>query len=160
MLTAGNCHSKQKKVKLICSWPGTTIQNRKSKKNMFMARNCRSLCRYASRLDERLLYSGRKLMDELMGAKCDCSWISWLSLVITDNRMLKIITSVFIVTRRLEKHSILKFICFKLLGRCNIFTFSLVSLYFMTFSVCYGYLIDHIYISLAFDFWHVLAYGI
>ena len=32
---------------------------------MFMARNCRSLCRYASRLDERLLHSGSKLVDEL-----------------------------------------------------------------------------------------------
>ena len=52
-------------VKLRCSWPWTTIRNRKSKINMFMARNCRSLCRYASRLDERLLYSGSKLVDEL-----------------------------------------------------------------------------------------------
>ena len=49
------------------------------------------------------------------------------------------ITSVFILTRRLEKHSILKFICFKLLGHCNTFTFSLVFfLCFMSFSVCYG----------------------
>ena len=69
------------------------------------------------------------------------------------------ITSVFIVTRRLEKHSTLKCICFKLLRRCNIFTFSLVSLYFTTFSVCYGYLIHHAYISLAFDFWRV-CFGI
>ena len=29
-------------VKLICSRPGTAIQNRKSKINMFMAGNCRS----------------------------------------------------------------------------------------------------------------------
>ena len=29
MLMTGNCHSNQKKVgKLICSWPGTAIQNR------------------------------------------------------------------------------------------------------------------------------------
>ena len=63
MFTAGNCHSKKKKVKLICSWPGTAVQNRKSKINMFMAGNCRSLCRYTSRLDQRLLRS--KLMDEL-----------------------------------------------------------------------------------------------
>ena len=61
----GTAIQNKKKVKLICSWPRTTIQNRKSKINMFMARNCRSLCRYASRLDERLLYSGSKLMDEL-----------------------------------------------------------------------------------------------
>ena len=46
MFTAGNCHSKKK-----------------SKINMFMAGNCRSLSRYASRLDQRLLRS--KLMDEL-----------------------------------------------------------------------------------------------
>ena len=25
LFTAGNCHSKQKKVKLICSWPVTAI---------------------------------------------------------------------------------------------------------------------------------------
>ena len=75
--------------------------------------------------------------------------------------MLKIITSVFIVTRRLEKHSILKFICFKLLEHCNIF--SLVFLYFMTSSVCW--LLDRsydVYISLAFvflasTFWHTLS---
>ena len=29
----------------------------------------------------------------------------------------------------------------------------------MTFSACFGYLIDHVYISLAFDFWHV-CFGI
>ena len=45
------------------SRPGTAIQKKKSKINMFMAGNCRSLCRYASRLDQRLLRS--KLMDEL-----------------------------------------------------------------------------------------------
>ena len=48
--------------------------------------------------------------------------ISRLSFVTIDNRMLKIITSIFIVTRRLEKHSILKFNFFKLLGHGNIFT--------------------------------------
>ena len=64
---------------------------------------------------------------------------------------------------RLEKHSVLKFICFKLLGHCNIFTFrkgsSLVFfLYFMTFSVCW--LNDRSCLhSLAFDFWH-LPFGI
>ena len=44
MLTARNCHSKQnKKVKLMCSWPGTAIQNNeKSKINMFIAGNCHS----------------------------------------------------------------------------------------------------------------------
>ena len=42
LFMAGNCHSKQKKVKLICSWPGTAIQIRKSKINMFMAGNCHS----------------------------------------------------------------------------------------------------------------------
>ena len=50
MFTAGNCYSKQKcsrplktgKVKLVCSWPVTAIQNRKSKTNMFMAGNCHS----------------------------------------------------------------------------------------------------------------------
>ena len=52
-----------------------------------------------------------ELMDELnrkrawVLIKCHCSWISWLSFVIIDNRMLQIITSVFIVTRRLKKHS-------------------------------------------------------
>ena len=29
MFMAGNCHSKQKKVKLICSWPRTAVQTRK-----------------------------------------------------------------------------------------------------------------------------------
>ena len=29
----------------------------------------------------------------------------------------------------------------------------------MTFSVCVGYLIDHVYISLAFDFW-LVCFGI
>ena len=28
--TAGNCHSKQKKAKLICSWPGTAIQKERN----------------------------------------------------------------------------------------------------------------------------------
>ena len=42
MFVAENCYSKQKKVKLICSWPGTDIQNRKRKNNMFMAGNCHS----------------------------------------------------------------------------------------------------------------------
>ena len=52
--------------------------------------------------------------------------------------MLKIVTSVFIETRRLGKHSIFKFICFKLIGRCNIFTFSLAFFsYFMTVFVCW-----------------------
>ena len=52
-----------------------------------------------------------------------------VSLLLTTGQMLKIITSVSIVTRRLEKHSVLKFICFKLLGHCNIFTF-LFSVFF------------------------------
>ena len=58
---------------------------------------------------------------------------------------------------RLEKHSVLKFICFKLLGHCNIFTFllSFFFLYFMTFSVCW--LLDRSCLhSLAFGFWHLL----
>ena len=45
ILTARDCHSKQKKkkVKLMCSWPGTAIQNNeKSKINMFIAGNCHS----------------------------------------------------------------------------------------------------------------------
>ena len=42
MFTARNCHSKQKKGKLICSWPGTAIQSRKRKISMFIAGNCRS----------------------------------------------------------------------------------------------------------------------
>ena len=42
LFTAGNCHSKQKKAKLICSRPGTAIQNRKSKINLFTAGNCHS----------------------------------------------------------------------------------------------------------------------
>ena len=42
MFTAGNCHSKHKKAKLICSRPGTAIQNRKSKINLFTAGNCHS----------------------------------------------------------------------------------------------------------------------
>ena len=33
---------KKAKVKLICLWPGTAIQNRKRKNNMFMAENCHS----------------------------------------------------------------------------------------------------------------------
>ena len=119
----------------------------------------------ASRLDERLLYSGSKLMDELNRKR---AWVlSATALEFRDRVSLLLTTdveatSVFRVTRRLEKHSIWSFICFKLLERCNIFTFSLLVffLYFMTFSVCYGYLIDHVYISLVFDFWHVLAYGI
>ena len=73
-----------------------------------------------------------------------------------DNRMFKIITSVFIVTRRLEKHSILKFLRFKPLGHCNIFTF-LLSFFFSWPSVCVGYLIDHVHVSLAFDFWRVFS---
>ena len=72
--------------------------------------------------------------------------------------MFKIITSVFIVTRRLEKHSILKFLRFKPLGHCNIFTFLLSFFFFQDLlSVCVGYLIDHVYVSLAFDFWHVFS---
>ena len=54
---------------------------------------------------------------------------------------------------RLEKHSISKFICFKLLGYCNIFTFTL-AFFFVHISwlfLCGGYLIDHVYISLAFE---------
>ena len=58
-----------------------------------------------------------------------------------------------LVTRRLEKHSILKFICFKLLGHCNIFTFLLIFFIFNDF-LCVSFLIDHVYISSAFDFWH------
>ena len=42
LFTAWNCHSKQKKAKLICSRPGTAIQNRKSKINLFTAGNCHS----------------------------------------------------------------------------------------------------------------------
>ena len=45
----------------------------------------------------------------------------------------KIITSVFTVTRRLEKHFMLKFVCFKLLGHCNIFTFLLSFFIFRDF---------------------------
>ena len=33
---------KKSKIKLICSWPGTAIQNRKRKNNMFEAENCYS----------------------------------------------------------------------------------------------------------------------
>ena len=77
-------------------------------------------------------------MDELNRKRAGCKVPQLLSFVIEfryyiDNRMLKIITSVFIVTRRVEKHSILKFICFKLLGHCNIFTFSLDFLIFHDF---------------------------
>ena len=62
--------------------------------------------------------------------------ISRLSFVTIDNRLLKIITSVFIVTRRLEKHSILKFIFLNCLGTVT-YSLSLVFfIYFMTFSVC------------------------
>ena len=66
-------------VKLICSWSRTTIQNRKSKINTFMA----------SRLDERLLYSGSKLVDELNRKR---AWVlsatalefrDWVSLLLT-----------------------------------------------------------------------------
>ena len=41
--------------------------------------------------------------------------------------------------------------CFKLLGHCNRFTF----LFFIFHDFLYVliYLIDHVYISLAFDFW-------
>ena len=71
--------------------------------------------------------------------------------------MLKIITSVFIVSRRLEKHSVLKFICFKLLGHCNVFTFHLSFFsYYMTFSLCW--LLDRSCLhSLAFGFWHTVS---
>ena len=60
-----------------------------------------------------------------------------------------------------EEHSnILKFRCLKLLGHCNRFSFLLrFFLYFMTFCVLI-YLIDHVYISLAFDFWQVFPFGI
>ena len=45
--------------------------------------------------------------------------------------------------------------CFKLLGHCKKFTYLLRFFsYFMTFCVLI-YLIDHVYISLAFDFWQV-----
>ena len=161
------------------SWPETAIQNRKckismfvagncrskqkSKINMFMTGKCRSLCHYASRLDQRLLGASSWMNWIVNGldAKCHGSGISWLSFVIIDNRMLKIITSVFIVTRRLENSSVLKFICFKLLGHCNIFTFSLVFSFFyiLWLSLCVGYLIDNVYLSLAFYFWH-LCFGI
>ena len=66
-------------VKLICSWSRTTIQNRKSKINTSMA----------SRLDERLLYSGSKLVDELNRKR---AWVlsatalefrDWVSLLLT-----------------------------------------------------------------------------
>ena len=78
---------------------------------------------------------------ESLGGKCHCSWISWLSFVIIDNRMLKIITSVFIVTRRLEKYSILKFIRFKLPKHCNILTFLLRFFFYISWvSLCVGYL--------------------
>ena len=129
-----------------------------------MAGNFRSLCCYASRLDQRLLGASSWMNWIVNGldAKCHGSGISWLSFVIIDNRMLKIITSVFIVTRRLEKHSVLKFICFKLLGPCNILTFllSFFSLYFMTFSVCW--LLDRSCLHffsiwfLACVFWHTV----
>ena len=125
-----------------------------------MAGNFRSLCCYASRLDQRLLGASSWMNWIVNGldAKCHGSGISWLSFVIIDNRMLKIITSVFIVTRRLEKHSILKFICFKLLGRCNIFTFSLVFfLYFMTFCVCW--LLDRSCLHF-FSIWFLACVGI
>ena len=98
------------------------------------------------------------------GAKCHCSRISWLSFVIIDNRMLKIITSVFIVIRRLGKHSMLKFICLNWFGAVTYSLFSLVFLYFMTFPLCW--LLDRLCVHfLAFDFWHVffgiryLAFG-
>ena len=42
LFTAWNCHSKQKKAKLICSRPGTAIQIKKTKINMSMAGNCHS----------------------------------------------------------------------------------------------------------------------
>ena len=77
-----------------------------------------------------------------------------------DNRMLKIITSAFIETRRLEKHSILKFICFKLLGHCNIFTFSLVFFNISWLSLCW--LLDRSCLHffsiwfLACVFWHTV----
>ena len=57
------------------------------------------------------------------------------------------------LSERLEKHYILKLICFKLLGHCNIFTFLLSFFYISWLSLCY--LIDHVYISVAFDFWYV-----
>ena len=98
MLTAGNCHYKKKKkkeeVKLICSWPGTVIQNRKCKISMFMAGNCRSLCRYASRLDQRFL------------SATALEFGDWISLSLTTECWR--LSPVFIVTRRLEKPSILK----------------------------------------------------
>ena len=127
-----------------------------------MAGNFRSLCCYASRLDQRLLgaSSWMNWIVNGLGAKCHCSGISWLSFVIIDNRMLKIITSVFIVTRRLEKHSILKFICFKLLGHCNIFTFSLVFFNISWLSLCW--LLDRSCLHffsiwfLACVFWHTV----
>ena len=107
-----------------------------------------------------------------LGASSWMNWIvnkdgCWVPLLlnfvtefpIIDKRMLKIVTFVFIVTRRLKKHYILKFICFKLLGHCNIFTVFLVSFCISWLSLCVGYSIDHVYISLAFDFWHV-SFGI
>ena len=68
--------------------------------------------------------------------------------------MLKVITSVFIVTIRLEKHSVLKFIRFQLncLGTVTYSLFSLVFFNISCLSLCVGYLTDHVYISLAFDF--------
>ena len=89
-----------------------------------------------------------------MGAKCATALeFPHLSFVFIDNRMLKIITSafivtkrlekhsvlkfIFIVTKRLEKHSVLKFIFLKLLGHCNIFTFLVSFFISMTFSVCW-----------------------
>ena len=50
--------------------------------------------------------------------------------------------------------------CFKLLGHCKKFTYLLRFFsYFMTFCVLI-YLIDHVYISLTFDFWQVFLFGI
>ena len=72
--------------------------------------------------------------------------------------MLKTNTSVFKVTRRLEKHSVLKFICFKLLGHCHIFTFLLIFFYISRPSLCVGYLIDHHFsIISSVNFWHLYS---
>ena len=70
-------------------------------------------------------------------------------------------TSVFIATRRLEKHSILSFICFKLLGRYNIFTFSLLVFFIFHDFLCVLWLPDrswHFFSIwfLACVFWHTV----
>ena len=72
-------------------------------------------------------------------------------------------TFVFIVTRRLKKHSILKLICFKLLGHCSIFTVFLFFFCISWLSLCVALVTRQIMFTflqhLIFGTW-VLAYGI